>query len=171
MTMLDELVELMGAAEGAVTDRASPVPRMAAAEAARLLRAGFDGDAPDRDALALGALLAGWTIDSTHYGLHHVLAQTMVRAGGIWHGNANAAILPHALAALARRAGDRMLPGVEALAHELAVLAGAERLRDLGVPHDVLEPAADAAAKRPDLDRTPPRADQAELLAIYEEAW
>jgi alcohol dehydrogenase class IV len=159
------------AAEGAVTDRASIVPRLAAAEAVRLLRGAFGDGEPDRDALALGALLSGWTIDSTHYGLHHVLAQTMVRAAGIWHGRANAALLPHSLGALARRYGDRMLPGVESLAHELAMRAGAERLRDLGVPRRALDAAAEAAAGREDLERTPPRADRAELLAIYEAAW
>jgi alcohol dehydrogenase class IV len=160
------------AAEGAVTDRASPVPRMAAAEAVRLLAGAFAGEGEtDRDALALAALLSGWTIDSTHYGLHHVLSQTMVRAGGIWHGHANAAMLPHSLAAVARRSGDRMLPGVEELARDLARRAGAERLRDLGVPREALEQAADAAAGRDDLDRTPPRADRDELRAIYEAAW
>jgi alcohol dehydrogenase class IV len=159
------------AAEGAVTDRATIVPRLAAGEAVRLLRGAFGDGEPDRDALALGALLAGWTIDSTHYGLHHVLAQTMVRVGRIWHGRANAALLPHSLGALARRSGDRMLPGVESLAHELAMRAGAERLRDLGVSRQALDAAAEAAAGREDLDRTPPRADRAELLAIYEAAW
>jgi len=159
------------AAEGAVTDRASPVPRMAAAEAVRLLRDAFAADAPDRDALALAAVLSGWTIDSTHYGLHHVVSQTMVRAGGIWHGHANAALLPHSLRALAARAGDRMLDGVEPLARDLAARAGAERLRDLGVARDVLAGAAEAAAARDDLDRTPPRAARDELLELYEAAW
>jgi alcohol dehydrogenase class IV len=159
------------AAEGAVTDRASPVPSLAAAEAARRIGAAFGASEPDRDALALAALLSGWTIDSTHYGLHHVCAQTMVRAGGIWHGHANAALLPHTLAALARRAGEQMLPGVEDLARDLARRAGAQRLRDLGVDAGVLPAAAEAAAGRDDLDRTPPRAGRDELLAIYEAAW
>ena len=159
------------AAEGAVTDRASPVPRMAAAEAARLIAGAFDASEPDRDALALAALLSGWTIDSTHYGLHHVVSQTLVRAGGIWHGHANAAMLPHSLAALRRRSGDRMLDGVEALAADLARRAGAERLRDLGVELDALPRAAEIAAERADLDRTPPRAGRDELLAHYEAAW
>ena len=42
-------------------------------------RAGWAGDEPDRETLALGALLAGYVIDSTGLGLHHVLAQTLVR--------------------------------------------------------------------------------------------
>ena len=34
-----------------------------------------------------------------------------------------------------------------------------------------LAECADAAAERPELDLTPPRADRAELLALYEGAW
>jgi alcohol dehydrogenase class IV len=48
---------------------------------------------------------------------------------------------------------------------------GATRLRDLGVEREVLAECAEAAAERPELDLTPPRADRAELLALYEGAW
>jgi alcohol dehydrogenase class IV len=160
------------AAEGAVTDRASVVPRLAAAEAALLTAAAYEQpDDPDRDALALAALLSGYTIDSTHYGLHHVLSQTLVRVGGLGHGPANAAMLPHTAAALERRAGPPALPGIVPLARLLARRAGAERLSALGLERGALERCADAAAKRPDLARTPPVADRDELLALYEAAW
>jgi alcohol dehydrogenase class IV len=163
---------LAHAAEGAVTDRASVVPRLAAAEAVRLTRAAYEtGDEPDRDALALAALLSGYTIDASGYGLHHVLSQTLVRVGGIGHGPANAAMLPHAAAALEQRAGGRALPGIVPLARDLARRAASERLSALGVEREVLERCADAAAKRPDLARTPPVADRDELLALYEAAW
>jgi len=36
---------------------------------------------------------------------------------------------------------------------------------------EALAECADAAAERPELDLTPPRADRAELLALYEGAW
>ena len=89
------------AAEGPCTPRANPVATLAALEAARLLAGAFRrAGQPDRDALALGALLAGYTIDSTVYGLHHVLSQTLVRLAGVGHGPANAIMLP----AHARRA-------------------------------------------------------------------
>lgn len=166
---------LAHAAEGAVTDLASVVPRLAAAEAVRLTAAAYaaEGDPNDagRDALALAALLSGYTIDATWYGLHHVLSQTLVRVGGAGHGPANAVMLPHSLAALARRTGDRMIPGVEELARDLALRAGAERLRDLGVARDALARCAHAAAARAELARTPPAADRDELLALYEAAW
>jgi alcohol dehydrogenase class IV len=176
---LDELAasaanSLAHAAEGAVTDLASVVPRLAAAEAVRLTAAAYDGVAddgePDRDALALAAVLSGYTIDSTRYGLHHVLSQTLVRVGGLGHGPANAAMLPHTAAALAERAGERALAGVVPLARELARRAGATSLAALGADRATLERCADAAAERPDLARTPPAADRAELLALYEAA-
>jgi alcohol dehydrogenase class IV len=162
---------LAHAAEGAVTDLASPVPRMAAAESVRLTEAAFSRPAVDRDALALAALLSGYTIGSTHYGLHHVLSQTLVRLAGAVHAQANAAMLPHTLEALQQRAGYRMIPGVQAIAADLAARAGAQRLRDLGVERDSLAACADAAVKRPDLARTPPAADRDEILGLYEAAW
>jgi alcohol dehydrogenase class IV len=181
---------LAHAVEGAVTVRASVVPRLAAGEAARLTAIAYGLPAPEpapgaalgaasladdedggRDALALAALLSGSVIDSTSYGLHHVLSQTLVRFGGAGHGPANAAMLPHSTRALRERAADRMLPGAEALAQHLAALAGAERLRDVGVDRDALERCADAAAQRADLENTPPRATREEILGLYEAAW
>ncbi len=97
------------AAEGPCTPRANPVSTLAALEAARLLVGAWPRNGgPDRDALALGALLAGYTIDSTVYGLHHVLSQTLVRLAGVGHGPANAIMLPYTLGALALA-----LPGLD----------------------------------------------------------
>ena len=83
------------AIEGPLTTLASPVPSLAGREAARLTAAAYAGAEPDRDALALAALLSGYSIDANWYGLHHVLSQTLVRLGGAGHGPANAAMLPH----------------------------------------------------------------------------
>ena len=57
------------------------------------------------------------------------------------------------------------------VAARMCQYVGATRLRDLGVEREVLSQCADAAAERPELDLTPPRADRAELLALYEGAW
>ncbi len=160
------------AVEGPATTRASPVPALAGREAARLIGLAYadDGDEPDRDTLALGALLSGYSIDAGGYGLHHVLAQTLVRLGAIGHGPANAVMLPHTLRALARRgapgAGDLV-----ALATDLARRAGAVRLRDLGVDEATLDACAAAADARPDLDLIPPRPDRDELRALYASAY
>jgi alcohol dehydrogenase class IV len=165
------------AAEGPCTPLANPVATLAAHEGARLLARSLR-DEPDREGLALGALLAGYVIDSTGYGLHHVLAQTLVRIGGAGHGPANAVLLPHTLSALAWRFPERLdalataLEGDPAeVAGWMCALTGATRIRDIGVGHDALAECAEAAADRPELDLTPPHADRAELLAIYEGAW
>ncbi|HET6549340.1 MAG TPA: iron-containing alcohol dehydrogenase, partial [Solirubrobacter sp.] len=160
------------AVEGACTVRANPVATLAAHEAARLLAQGWAGAEPDRDALALGALLAGFVIDSTGLGLHHVLAQTLVRLAGVGHGPANAAMLPHTIGALAWRFPNRIEPFGDAagLAERIRARTGAGGLRDLGVDRDALRGCADAAAARPQLANTPPPADRAEILALYESA-
>jgi alcohol dehydrogenase class IV len=166
------------AAEGPCTPRSHPVAALAALEAARRIAVAFSRPGePDRDGLALGALLAGYTIDSTGYGLHHVLSQTLVRMTGIAHGDANAIMLPHTLDALAWRFPARNEALAEAMggdpseaAARLCALTGHTRLRELGVEPDDLDTCADIAAERPDLDLTPPRADRAELRAIYEHA-
>jgi alcohol dehydrogenase class IV len=159
------------AAEGPATIRASPVPALAGREAARLIGAAYDGDGePDRDMLALGALLSGYAIDGGGYALHHVLSQTLARFGGVGHGQANAAMLPHTLVALERRGA----PGageLVSLATTLAQRAGATRLRDLGVDEAVLDACADAAASRAELDHVPPRPDRDELRVLYGEAF
>jgi alcohol dehydrogenase class IV len=159
------------AAEGPATVRASPVPSLAGHEAARLIGAAYaDGDEPDRDALALAALLSGYTIDSCGYGLHHVMSQTLARIAGIGHAQANACMLPHTLPALERR-GARGAGSLVGLASELAARAQAVRLRELGVTAELLDACADTASSRTALDITPPRAGRDELRALYAAAY
>src|SRR5919197_6138426 len=157
---------LAHAVEGAVTVNASPVPILAAREAVRLTEAAYaDAGEPDRDALALAALLSGYTIDHAGLGLHHVLCQTLVRLAGAGHGPANAAMLPHTIPALRRR--DPATIDATRLARELARRAGAERLRDIGVDEARLEDCVEAAAQRPQLALTPPPADADEIRSLY----
>jgi alcohol dehydrogenase class IV len=168
---------LSHAAEGPCSPMANPVATLAAHDGARLLARSLAAE-PDRPGLALGALLAGYVIDSTGYGLHHVLSQTLVRLGGAGHGGANAVLLCHTLGALAWRFPERIEALGNALggdpsdiAARMCELTGATRLRDIGVDRDLLADCAAAAAERPELDLTPPRADRAELMALYEGAW
>jgi alcohol dehydrogenase class IV len=159
------------AAEGPLTVGASPIPALAGREAARLIGAAYaEAEHPDRDALALAALLSGYTIDACGYGLHHVLSQTLARVAGVGHGQANACMLPHTLAALFQR-GARAAGALVQLACELAAHAQAVRLRDLGVTEELLDTCADAASSRAELDLTPPRAGRDELRALYAAAY
>jgi len=161
------------AAEGPATTRASPVPAFAGREAARLIGEAYargDDDEPDRATLALAALLSGYSIDANGYGLHHVLSQTLARMTAAGHGQANAAMLPHTLHALASR-GAPGAADLVGLATDLARRACATRLRDLGVTEGQLDACADAAHDRAELDHTPPRAERDELQALYAAAY
>jgi alcohol dehydrogenase class IV len=166
---------LAHAVEAQCTTMASPVPTLAAREAARLIDAAYAGDIEDvqRDHLALAALLSGYASDAARYGLSHVMSQTLVRVGGAGHGQANAAMLPHTIGALERRRPGYVDPdeSLRALARRLAELAGADGIRKIGVERAKLADCARAAGQRAELDFTPPRAGEAELLALYEEAW
>jgi len=163
-------------AEAPLTTRANPVATLAALEGARLIVQALAGE-PDRDALALGALLGGFAIDSAGYGLHHVLSQTLVRFGGVPHGAANAVMLPHTLRALSQRSPDGVARMGRAMgespviaAGRLAIRAGAGSLGALGVDAGRLMDLAIRAAERSELGLTPPAADAQEIWAIYETA-
>jgi alcohol dehydrogenase class IV len=166
------------AVEGPCTVARNPVATLAARDAARRLVGAFHGAEPDRDELALGALLAGYTIDSTGFGLHHVLAQTLVRNGVARHGPANAIMLPHTIPALARRCPAEHAALSAALGEDAAAaaarvcaLTGTTRLRELGASPTDLDACAELAAARRELDHTPPRAEPGELRALYAAAW
>jgi alcohol dehydrogenase class IV len=107
-----------------------------------------------------------------------VMSQTAVRLTGIGHGSANAILLPHTLRALERRFPESVDQlgaafGADAIsvAASFAERTGSVRLRDLGVAAEQLAECATAAAERFELSLTPPPADRAELLALYEAAW
>jgi alcohol dehydrogenase class IV len=164
--------------EAPCTVRANPVSTLAAHEAARRLHGAFGRPGEiDRDGLALGGLLAGYALGSTGIGLHHVLAQTLVRVAGIGHGEANAALLPQTTGALAWRAPEAHQALAVALgddparaAARIAAHTGAGHLAALGVSPDVLADAARVAAARDELEQTPPRAEEPEIKALYEAA-
>jgi alcohol dehydrogenase class IV len=172
--------------DGPMTVLRNPVAEGAAREAISLIDGAFPAGAgadpgadldPDRPALALAALLAGYVVGATWYGLHHVLAQTLARFAGVGHGPANAIMLPYSLGALLVRFPDEMKRlGCDdpiALAIRVCELSGATRLRDAGVSQTdgTLELCAIEAAKRPELAMTPPAADVDELRDLYSAAW
>src|SRR5262249_46704979 len=97
---------LAHAADSLYTPFANPVSEMTALRGAGLSACwweeGREGRA--RGALALGAILGGYAIDSALFGLHHVVCQTLVRVCGSPHAETNAAILPRAMALMVPRA-------------------------------------------------------------------
>jgi maleylacetate reductase len=159
------------------SERATPLSAAVGREAVRRVAGGWAQDAPDRPQLALGALLAGWAVDHSGLGLHHVLAQTAVRSAGLAHAHANAALLPATSGALRARAptafaaldADLGVP-VEQLAARLRARAGADGLGALDDDEALLARAVEAAAARPELARLTPPPGRDELRALYRAA-
>jgi alcohol dehydrogenase class IV len=170
---------LAHATVGLLSDRATPIGRAVAQEAITQLVTGWsqpDPD-PDRPALALGALLAGWAVDHSGLGPHHALAQTAARIAQLGHAHANAALLPATIAALRTRRPeafeqfDRQL-GVtlEEVATDLRARARAHSLGSITTHEEVLDRAVHAALKRPELARVTPAPNATELRAVYRNA-
>jgi alcohol dehydrogenase class IV len=157
--------------------RPHPIAAAVAADAVRHLERGWSAEDPDRDTVALGALLAGWAIDHTGLGPHHVLAQTAVRSGGLGHARANAALLPATTAVLRRRSPDALAPldaalgrPVEALAEALRARAGAAGLGAIGSVEALFERTVDAAMKRHELTHLTPPFARGDVAEIYRAA-
>jgi alcohol dehydrogenase class IV len=170
------------AIEGPATPLTNPVATLAALQAARLIASGFESSEPRddaRDALALGALLAGYAISSTGYGLHHVMSQTLARFAGVGHGAANTIMLPESVRALRTRAPGWYFEALErALGSEpeeftagLRALTGVPNLREAGVTEEQLDRCAEQASQRPELQLTPPPAGAEEIRVLYGAAY
>lgn len=160
-----------------VSDRSSALARPVAAEAITTLAAGWASEQPDREEVALGALLAGWAVDHSGLGPHHALAQTAVRLGSLPHAGVNAALLPFTVAAMRTRNGaaferlDLALGrSVESLAEELGTRAGVTGLGRLGADAELLGRTVAAAVERGELARVSPALEHDEVLAIYRAA-
>jgi alcohol dehydrogenase class IV len=168
-------------ADSLYTPFANPVSRMTALRGAELIAASLDQERAgrDRSALALGAILCGYAIDSGMFALHHVICQTLVRVCGSPHAETNAGILPRAMAFMAPRA-----PGaVESLAGALGTEPASIEARILelggqppglgavGAERERLDQALDAILARPELAFAPGPPDREELRALIDSAW
>jgi len=168
---------LAHAADSLYTPFAQPVSRMAALEGTRLIAAGIEEDR--RRDLALGAILAGYAIDSAGFSLHHVICQSLVRVLRISHAETNAAMLPRVIEALLPRAPDEMAELADALgttpdklpARIEALSGGRRTLGEIGADRLKLDEALDAIQARGELGMTPDTPDRDELRRIIETAW
>lgn len=155
----------------------NPVSEMAALRGAELIASALDEgrEGRDRAALAWGALLCGYAIDSAGFALHHLVCQTLVRVCGTLHAETNAAVLPHSVAFLSERAPEPYERLAEALGTDRAGLQA--RIEELGQPRPLGEAGGDesksdealeAMLQRPELARVPgapvTREDLAELV-------
>lgn len=154
--------------------RSTPIARAVALDAIARFGRAWSGAEPDRDELALAALLSGWAVDRSGLGPHHALSQTAVRLGRLPHADVNAALLPHTVRATRDRnpgavaEADRVLDApLETLAESLRDRAAVTALTALTADDDLLDRAVQAAAGRPELNRVPPALTAEEIRRIY----
>jgi alcohol dehydrogenase class IV len=156
---------LAHAVEALYTPLANPVAEMAALRAAALISQGLDVKGPDRPALALGALLAGFAVGQSGFAVHHAVCQTIVRVCGTPHSQTNSVMLPHFVRFMAPRAPDEIRMLGEALGGRapervggLAGQAGVTRLGELGVTEADLPRIMEGIAQRGDIAANTPGA-------------
>lgn len=133
----------------------------------------------DRAALALGAVLCGLAVDRAGIALHHVLGQTTVRVLGIPHAETYAALLPHTMEEMRRRAPEQAESLARALGTDpdglrerIAQLAGDRHLGELGADRSRIDEVIDVAMARPELEHmTPGEVTREDLAAILDAAW
>ncbi len=169
-------------AEALYTPLANPVSTMAALRGAELIGEALDQAPSKRDgsALALGAILCAYAVDSTLFAVHHALCQTLVRTLGTPHAETNAAILPRVMEMMRDRAPDQIAALAKAIrtrpssiGSRIDKLAGGRRhLGELGADRSKVEAAIDAVVDRGDLAATPGGAPgRDELRGLIEAAW
>jgi alcohol dehydrogenase class IV len=156
----------------------------------KAVRTGDDLDA--RDAMALGATLAGLAFSNVGVALIHAMEYPVGGAVHCSHGTGNGLLLPHVMrfhlevraaefARIAELLGENVTGLSEHAAAERAVAAVDRlranigvpaRLRDLGVTQEMLPAFAEKAASIRRILRVNPReATPADVLAIYQAAW
>jgi alcohol dehydrogenase class IV len=171
---------LAHAMEALYTTLANPVASGAALRAASELSGGLEDEEPDRDRLALGALLAGYATGSAGLAVHHIVCQTIVRVCGTPHAETNAVMLPHFARMMERNApepmaafGDAVGAGEGGAADRVAQVAarsGVTRLTDLGVAASALPSVVEAVGQRPDLANSPGPPTLDDVRAVLEAA-
>jgi alcohol dehydrogenase class IV len=169
------------AADSLFTPLANPVSELAALRGASLIAKALDRERSKRDAaaLALGSILSGYAIDSALFALHHVVCQTLVRTFRIPHAETNAAMLPHTMEAMRRRASKQTTALARAIGSKQAELCerlvelggGPRRLSELGAERELIPDAVQGILAREELKMTPDPPDEAEIRALIEAAW
>jgi alcohol dehydrogenase class IV len=175
---------LSHAAEALYTPTANPAADSAALGAASLIARGLRADQPERPALALAGVLAGYAIGTAGIALLHVLSQTTVRETGAPHARVYSVLLPHVLRFMAGRAPEAMGQLAKALgaaaedpaeaatqASELAALSGVSRLEEIGVKQQSFDAIVSLALGRRELRNTPEPPGRRELRELLERAY
>jgi len=172
------------AVEGLYAPDGNPIVSLMAEEGIRALGAAVPAivdDSTDEDARAgalYGAWLCGTVLGSTSMALHHKLCHVLGGSFDLPHAETHTVVLPHAAAYNAAAAEEAMARVARALGadsaapalFDLAHNAGAPTsLRELGMPEDGLDRAADIAAASPYTNPRPIERDA--IRALLDDAW
>ena len=145
-------------------------------------------DLEAREEMLTGAYLAAFSIANATMALHHGLCHVLGGRTGVAHGVLNAIMLPHVMRFNADAVPDAMRaiaqamdPGsptrddADAAARETFALLDSlpipKRLRDAGVPADLLEPIASEAAVSPTVKSNPKPISESAVLELLRGAW
>ena len=196
-TGIDAMVHAIEAFTSASANN-NPVSRALAKEALRLLGANLEvavvkgTDLAARQAMLLGAMLAGQAFANSPVAAVHALAYPIGGRYHVAHGLSNSLVLPHMLRFNATVCGDayaelapclfpylepagqaeRLSGFIEGLALLPVRLNLPVRLRDVGIPRDGLPLLAESAMEQTRLLVNNPRTvSQWDATQIYEAAW
>ncbi len=168
-------------ADSLYTPFANPVSEWTALRGAGQIASALDEarDSRDRAALAEGAILCGYAIDSGLFSIHHVVCQTLVRVCGSPHAETNAAILPRAMAFMEPRAPDAIASLAEAIGCDPAAIeprilelgGNPLGLGEAGADRTKLDEAVEAMLQRAEIGFNPQPPTRAELTEMIERAW
>ena len=170
--------------EGLYAPDANPIISLFAAEGIRALGRSLPvvvrepGNIEARSDALYGAWLAGTVLGAVSIGIHHKLCHTLGGTFNLPHAEVHTVILPHAMAFNREAAPDAMQIVAEALGvkdaargiYDLAVAIGAPvALKDIGMPEDGLERAAELATLNPYAN--PRRVEYAGVLKLLRNAY
>ncbi|MDE2627924.1 MAG: maleylacetate reductase [Burkholderiales bacterium] len=164
LTVTSGLNAIAHAAEGLYAFDGNPILSLMAEEgiralaAALLVLAAAPTDIEARGDALYGAWLCGAVLGALSMGLHHKLCHTLGGSFNQSHAEVHTVVLPHALAYNAAHAPEAMRRIARALGTERAAagifdlaqrLGAPIALKDIGMPADGLDRAADLAAQTP----------------------
>ena len=156
--------------EALYAEKRNPVTSLIAMEGLGALRSGLAAvvsDEHDRDgrtSLLLGAFLAGTALGAVGVAIHHKICHVLGGTFGLSHGDANAVILPHVVAAnaeaepevMARIAGVLGVADPAAGLFDIAAAAGGPSgLSQLGMAESDLDRATDIIMNNPGFSPRP----------------
>jgi maleylacetate reductase len=170
--------------EGLYATDGNPIISLLAAEGIRALARSLPrvveapGDIDARADALYGAWLAGTVLGAVSIGIHHKLCHTLGGTFNLPHAEVHTVILPHAVEFNSKAASAAMRITAEALGvqsaaqglFDLAVRIGARvALKDIGMPADGLEWAAELATQNPYANPRP--VDYAGVLQLLRNAY